>query len=82
MFLFSANLGNVWATVTPPIVCFVLCEFLMNMNWVNVQLQLLGALAGVELSLMEVGYPVTLGSGVAAAQAHLGKKTPLIKSRI
>ncbi|XP_024359502.1 serine--glyoxylate aminotransferase [Physcomitrium patens] len=46
------------------------------------ELQLLGALAGVELCLMEVGYPVTLGSGVAAAQAHLAKKTPLIVSRI
>jgi alanine-glyoxylate transaminase/serine-glyoxylate transaminase/serine-pyruvate transaminase len=48
----------------------------------TLQLQLLGALAGVELSLMEVGYPITLGSGVAAAQAHLAKQTPLIKSRI
>jgi alanine-glyoxylate transaminase/serine-glyoxylate transaminase/serine-pyruvate transaminase len=46
------------------------------------ELQMLGALAGVELCLMEVGYPVTLGSGVAAAQAHLAKKTPLISSRI
>lgn len=46
------------------------------------QLQLLGALAGVELSLLEVGYPVILGSGVAAAQACLSKQTPLIASRI
>jgi len=46
------------------------------------ELQLLGALAGVELALREVGYPVTLGSGVAAAQAHLAKQTPLIASRI
>jgi alanine-glyoxylate transaminase/serine-glyoxylate transaminase/serine-pyruvate transaminase len=46
------------------------------------KLQLLGALAGVELSLQDVGYPVTLGSGVAAAQAHLQRATPLITSRI
>jgi alanine-glyoxylate transaminase/serine-glyoxylate transaminase/serine-pyruvate transaminase len=46
------------------------------------ELQLLGALAGVELALRDVGYPVTLGSGVAAAQAHLQKATPLITSRI
>jgi alanine-glyoxylate transaminase/serine-glyoxylate transaminase/serine-pyruvate transaminase len=46
------------------------------------ELQLLGALAGVELALQEVGYPVTLGSGVAAAQAHLQRATPLITSRI
>lgn len=46
------------------------------------ELQLLGALAGVELSLLEVGYPVILGSGVAAAQACLSKQTPLIASRI
>ncbi|KAG0614175.1 hypothetical protein M758_6G156300 [Ceratodon purpureus] len=46
------------------------------------ELQLLGALAGVELALMEVGYPVILGSGVAAAQARLAKQTPLIASRL
>jgi len=49
---------------------------------VCVQLQLLGALAGVELCLLEVGYPVTLGSGVAAAQACFSKQTPVIASRI
>ena len=56
----------------------------MTDNWyiASLQLQILGALAGVELCLREVGYPVTLGSGVAAAQAHLAKKTPLIASRI
>jgi hypothetical protein len=32
------------------------------------ELMLLGALAGVELTLRDVGIPVTLGSGVAAAQ--------------
>ena len=46
------------------------------------QLQLLGALAGVELSLKDVGYPVVLGSGVAAAQGCLSKQTPLIASRL
>lgn len=49
-----------------------------NMN----ELQLLGGLAGVELSLLEAGYPVKLGSGVAAAQACLSKQTPTIASRI
>lgn len=32
------------------------------------ELMLLGALAGVELALRDVGIPITLGSGVAAAQ--------------
>lgn len=47
-----------------------------------VQLQLLGTLAGVELTLLGVGYPMILGSGVAAAQACLHKQTPLIASRV
>uniref|UniRef100_A0A7I4A4D1 Aminotransferase class V domain-containing protein n=1 Tax=Physcomitrium patens TaxID=3218 RepID=A0A7I4A4D1_PHYPA len=46
------------------------------------ELQLLGALAGVELALTDVGYPVTLGSGVAAAQAILSRQTPSIASRL
>lgn len=46
------------------------------------QLQLLGALAGVEMVLKDVGYPVELGSGVAAASAYLMRSTPLIKSRM
>ena len=50
------------------------CEF--------VQLQLLGALAGVEMVLRDVGYPVELGSGVAAASGYLMRSTPLITSRI
>jgi hypothetical protein len=35
------------------------------------QLQLLGCLSGVEMVLKDVGYPVKLGSGVAAAAAYL-----------
>eukprot|EP00250_Pteridium_aquilinum_P010087 c19146_g1_i1 orf=261-1466(+) len=46
------------------------------------ELQLLGALAGVEMVLKDVGYPVELGSGVAAASCYLRNTTPLIKSRI
>ncbi|KAG6543209.1 hypothetical protein Mapa_015459 [Marchantia paleacea] len=46
------------------------------------ELQLLGALAGVEIVLVELGVNIKLGSGVAAAQAHLSKTTPLISSRI
>ncbi|KAL3687841.1 hypothetical protein R1sor_014150 [Riccia sorocarpa] len=46
------------------------------------ELQLLGALAGVELVLNEVGIKVPLGSGVVAAGAHLSKSTPLIVSRL
>eukprot|EP00270_Netrium_digitus_P011640 TRINITY_DN371_c0_g1_i7.p1 TRINITY_DN371_c0_g1~~TRINITY_DN371_c0_g1_i7.p1 ORF type:complete len:402 (-),score=82.89 TRINITY_DN371_c0_g1_i7:410-1615(-) len=46
------------------------------------ELQLLGALAGVEMVLRDVGYPVVLGSGVAAAAAHFQSTTPLITSRI
>jgi hypothetical protein len=46
------------------------------------QLQPLGTFAGVELSLQDVGYPVTLGSGVAAAQAHLQRSSQPIASRI
>ncbi|KAG0627882.1 hypothetical protein M758_2G235100 [Ceratodon purpureus] len=52
-----------------------------HLGYMN-ELQLLGALAGVELSLKDVGYPVVLGSGVAAAQGCLSKQTPLIASRL
>lgn len=46
------------------------------------ELQLLGALAGVEMVLRDVGYPVELGSGVAAASSYLLQSTPLITSRL
>ncbi|CAI0541837.1 unnamed protein product [Linum tenue] len=46
------------------------------------ELQLLGCLAGVEMILKDVGYPVKLGSGVAAASAYLQNAIPLIPSRI
>ena len=46
------------------------------------QLQLLGALSGVELALRESGFPVTLGSGVGAAQAYFETTTPVIASRM
>ncbi|CAM6108633.1 unnamed protein product [Calypogeia fissa] len=46
------------------------------------ELQLLGALAGVEMVLIECGVDLKLGSGVAAASAHFLKSTPLIASRI
>ncbi|CAM6103840.1 unnamed protein product [Calypogeia fissa] len=46
------------------------------------ELELLGAIAGVELVLVECEVDVKLGSGVAAASAHLLKSTPLIASRI
>ncbi|KAL9661149.1 hypothetical protein QQ045_025971 [Rhodiola kirilowii] len=45
-------------------------------------LQLLGCLAGVEMVLKDVGYPVKLGSGVAAASEYLQKHIPIIPSRI
>jgi alanine-glyoxylate transaminase/serine-glyoxylate transaminase/serine-pyruvate transaminase len=35
------------------------------------ELELLGGLAGVEMTLKSFGVPVPLGAGVAAAQAHL-----------
>jgi alanine-glyoxylate transaminase/serine-glyoxylate transaminase/serine-pyruvate transaminase len=34
------------------------------------ELMLLGAIAGAELAMADVGIPIQLGSGVAAAQAH------------
>ncbi|KAL2618863.1 hypothetical protein AAZV13_08G270400 [Glycine max] len=46
------------------------------------ELQLLGCLAGVEMILKDVGYPVKLGSGVAAASAYLQNTIPMIPSRI
>nr|CAB3483409.1 unnamed protein product [Digitaria exilis] len=46
------------------------------------ELQLMGCLSGVEMVLKDVGYPVKLGSGVAAAAAYLSNFTPLIPSRI
>ncbi|KAJ8446869.1 hypothetical protein Cgig2_016179 [Carnegiea gigantea] len=46
------------------------------------ELQLLGCLAGVEMILKDVGYPMRLGSGVAAASAFLQKNMPMIPARI
>lgn len=46
------------------------------------QLQLLGCLSGVEMILKDIGYPVKLGSGVAAAAAYLQNTIPMIPSRI
>ncbi|KAH1092162.1 hypothetical protein J1N35_019419 [Gossypium stocksii] len=46
------------------------------------ELQLLGCLAGVEMILKDVGYPVKLASGVAAACAYLQTNIPMIPSRI
>ena len=43
---------------------------------------MLGCLGGVEMVLKDVGYPVKLGSGVAAAAAYLQNTTPLIPSRV
>ncbi|KAF9601938.1 hypothetical protein IFM89_024272 [Coptis chinensis] len=38
--------------------------------------------AGVEMILKDVGYPVKLGSGVAAACAYLQNNVPMIPSRV
>eukprot|EP00252_Welwitschia_mirabilis_P001696 TRINITY_DN1160_c0_g1_i3.p1 TRINITY_DN1160_c0_g1~~TRINITY_DN1160_c0_g1_i3.p1 ORF type:complete len:311 (+),score=53.95 TRINITY_DN1160_c0_g1_i3:906-1838(+) len=46
------------------------------------ELQLLGCLSGVEMILKDIGYPVKLGSGVAAAAAYLSNTIPLIPSRV
>uniref|UniRef100_A0A0D6R2M3 alanine--glyoxylate transaminase n=1 Tax=Araucaria cunninghamii TaxID=56994 RepID=A0A0D6R2M3_ARACU len=46
------------------------------------ELQLLGCLSGVEMILKDVGYPVKLGSGIAAAATYLQRTVPLIKSRV
>ncbi|GLJ30887.1 hypothetical protein SUGI_0614420 [Cryptomeria japonica] len=46
------------------------------------ELQLLGCLSGVEMILKDVGYPVKLGSGVAAAAAYLQHSIPLFASRV
>ncbi|EOA30730.1 hypothetical protein CARUB_v10013869mg [Capsella rubella] len=46
------------------------------------ELQLLGCLAGVEMILKDVGYPIVMGSGVAAASTYLQNHIPLILSRI
>ncbi|CAI7848895.1 unnamed protein product [Closterium sp. NIES-53] len=45
------------------------------------EVALLGAIAGVEMTLRDVGYPVVLGSGVAAASAYFQQTTPLITGR-
>lgn len=58
------------------------CLSLICIFFINFQLQLLGCLAGVEMVLKDVGYPVKMGSGVGAASAYLQVNTPLIASRI
>eukprot|EP00246_Nothoceros_aenigmaticus_P017856 TRINITY_DN900_c0_g1_i2.p1 TRINITY_DN900_c0_g1~~TRINITY_DN900_c0_g1_i2.p1 ORF type:complete len:402 (-),score=54.32 TRINITY_DN900_c0_g1_i2:187-1392(-) len=52
-----------------------------HLGYLN-ELQLLGALAGVEMCLLDSGYQFKLGSGVTAASAYLQKSTPLIASRL
>jgi alanine-glyoxylate transaminase/serine-glyoxylate transaminase/serine-pyruvate transaminase len=44
------------------------------------ELMLLGALSGVEMALQDAGVEVTLGSGVAAAQAWLRESHPARKA--
>ncbi|KAF9626322.1 hypothetical protein IFM89_032171 [Coptis chinensis] len=44
--------------------------------------KLLGCPAGVEMILKDVGYPIILGSGVAAACAYLQNNVPMIPSRV
>lgn len=65
-----------------PLPCELPCFILYDNHFHYVQLQLLGCLAGVEMLLKDVGYPVKLGSGVAAACAYLQNNIPLIASRI
>jgi alanine-glyoxylate transaminase / serine-glyoxylate transaminase / serine-pyruvate transaminase len=43
-------------------------------------LMVLGALAGAEMAMRDVGIDLTLGSGVAAAQAHF-RKTIMTKEK-
>jgi alanine-glyoxylate transaminase / serine-glyoxylate transaminase / serine-pyruvate transaminase len=43
-------------------------------------LMVLGALAGAEMAMRDVGIDVTLGSGVASAQAHF-RKTIMAKEK-
>ncbi|XP_043691541.1 serine--glyoxylate aminotransferase-like [Telopea speciosissima] len=45
-------------------------------------LQLMGCLAGVEMILKDVGYPIKLGSGLAAASEYLQNTIPMIPSRV
>eukprot|EP00243_Klebsormidium_subtile_P004342 TRINITY_DN18318_c0_g1_i1.p1 TRINITY_DN18318_c0_g1~~TRINITY_DN18318_c0_g1_i1.p1 ORF type:complete len:403 (-),score=105.89 TRINITY_DN18318_c0_g1_i1:380-1588(-) len=46
------------------------------------EVSILGALAGVEMTLRDVGINVTPGSGVAAAVEYFRSTTPMIKSRL
>lgn len=42
---------------------------------------MLGAIAGVEMVLKDVGMNITLGSGVGAAAAHFQKTSSVIRTR-
>ena len=46
------------------------------------ELMLLGALGGAEMAMADVGIPVELGSGVAAAQRYWRDTDPVPKKRV
>jgi len=46
------------------------------------ELMLLGALAGTEMAMADVGIPVAPGSGVAAAQSYWRSNDPVAKRRV
>lgn len=46
------------------------------------ELMLLGALAGTEMAMADVGIPIELGSGVAAAQDYWRRTDPVPKRRV
>ncbi len=46
------------------------------------ELMLLGALAGAEMAMADVGVPIELGSGVAAAQNHWRSNDPIPKRKV
>lgn len=75
------NVNEVHIEIYLSVIQFSLTKLLSN-NTNRTQLQLLGCLAGVEMILKDVGYPVVMGSGVAAASTYLQHHIPLIPSRI
>lgn len=64
--------------------CFADYHFLLQLLTITYVLLtiMFWCLNGVEMVLRDVGYPVKLGSGVAAAAAYLQNTIPMIPSRI
>jgi alanine-glyoxylate transaminase / serine-glyoxylate transaminase / serine-pyruvate transaminase len=73
------SVGTIWRWVRVSPRLRASCSAIGHLGDLN-DLMVLGALAGAEMAMRDVGIDLTLGSGVAAAQAHF-RKTIMAKEK-